>query len=59
MLFKYVKDTGNDAVWMVISIILCAINGGLMFHSYITTVEVLGKVRIIPDDYVSSSEINW
>ena len=50
-------DSGIDAVWSVFSIICGVINGGLMYQLYVTTVDVLGKVRILPDDYESPSEM--
>ena len=33
------------------------ISGGFMYQSYVTSVEVLGKVRIIPDEYEAPPEM--
>ena len=57
-LFKYVKlGSGIDAVWAVFAIICGVINGGFMYQGYMGSVEVLGKVRIMPDDYESPAEM--
>ena len=34
------------------------ISGGFMYQSYVTSVEVLGKVRIIPDEYEEPPEMS-
>ena len=57
-LFKYLNyKSGIDGVWAVFAIIWGVINGGFMYQGFIAAVELLGKVRILPDDYESPSEM--